>query len=66
MGNQSYNHIEEADLITAILSVDTRLELDPTKMIEYISKDYSWTRVADLLYEYFLYILEDQKTYVVL
>ena len=66
VGNQSYNHIEEADFISAILSVDTRLELDPTKMIEYISKDYSWTRVADLLYEYFLYILEDQKTEVVL
>ena len=66
MGGQSYNHIEEADLISAILSVDTQLELDPTVMIEYISKDYSWNRVADLLYEYFLYILEDQKTKVVL
>ena len=66
IGNQSYNHIEEADLISAILSVDTQLELDPTVMIEYISKDYSWNRVADLLYEYFLYILEDQKTKVVL
>jgi glycosyltransferase involved in cell wall biosynthesis len=65
-GNQSYNHIEEADLISSILSVDTKLELDPTKMIVYISKDYSWTRVAGLLYEYFLYILEDQKTKVVL
>ena len=65
-GNQSYNHIEEADLISSILSVDTKLELDPTKMIGYISKDYSWNRVADLLYEYFLYILEDQKTKVVL
>ena len=66
LGNQSYNHIEEADLISSILSVDTQLELDPTKMIGYISKDYSWTRVAGLLYEYFLYILEDQKTSAVL
>jgi glycosyltransferase involved in cell wall biosynthesis len=66
LGNQSYNHIEEADLISAILSVDTLSDLDPTRMIEYISKSYSWNRVADLLYEYFLYILEDQKTSVVL
>ncbi|MFY7728193.1 MAG: glycosyltransferase [Flavobacterium sp.] len=61
---QCYNHIEETDLIAAILSVDTRINLDPTRMIEYISKDYSWTRAADLLYEYFLYILEDQRKVV--
>jgi len=66
IGNQFYNHIEESDLISAILSVDTRKNVDPTKMIEYISKDYSWSKAADLLYEYFLYILEDQKTKVVL
>lgn len=61
---QCYNQIEEADLISAILSIDTRTNLDPTRMIEYISKDHSWSRAADLLYEYFLYILEDQRQVV--
>ncbi len=56
---QSYNHIEETDLISSILSVDTSLELNPIDMIEYISNEYSWSKVAKLLYEYFLYILEN-------
>jgi glycosyltransferase involved in cell wall biosynthesis len=57
----SYNQIEDTDLIAAILSIDIRPKLDPTRMIEYISKNYSWSKTADLLYEYFLYILEDNK-----
>jgi glycosyltransferase involved in cell wall biosynthesis len=61
---ESYNHIEESDLISAILSVDTHSDLDSAKMIEYISKSYSWSKAADLLYKYFLYILEDQKPIV--
>jgi glycosyltransferase involved in cell wall biosynthesis len=61
---QCYNQIEEADFISAILSIDTRTNLDPTRMIEYISKDHSWSKAADLLYEYFLYILEDQRQVV--
>ena len=57
----SYNQIEDTDLIAAILSIDIRPKLDPAYMIEYISKNYSWSKAADLLYEYFLYILEDNK-----
>ena len=29
-------------------------ELESDKMIEYIKTEYSWFRVADLLYDYFL------------
>lgn len=55
---QSFNHIEADDLISSILSVDITLKPDPTHMIEYISKEYSWTKAVNSLYEYFLYILE--------
>ena len=55
---QSYNHINNADLVTAILNVDFSRELDPSNMINYINKDYSWTKASELLYEYFLYIIE--------
>jgi glycosyltransferase involved in cell wall biosynthesis len=55
---QSLNQIEVEDLISSILSVDMSLKPDPTHMIEYISKEYSWTKAVESLYEYFLYILE--------
>jgi len=55
---QSYNHINNADLVTAILNVDFSRELDPSNMINYINKEYSWTKASELLYEYFLYIIE--------
>ena len=55
---QSLNQIEVDDLISSILGVDIGPKPDPTHMIEYISKEYSWTKAVESLYEYFLYILE--------
>ena len=61
---QSFNQIEADDLISSILNVDTNLNPDPSRMIEYISKEYSWTKAVESLYEYFQYILEYQKKMV--
>ena len=47
------NEINIDDLVNVILNYERR-ELDSDKMIEYIKKEYSWFRVADLLYDYFL------------
>jgi glycosyltransferase involved in cell wall biosynthesis len=59
---QSYNHINNADLVTAILNVDFSRESDPSNMINYINKEYSWTKASELLYEYFLYIIASDNT----
>ena len=58
---QSYNHINDEDLLSAILSVDFSRELDPSAMINYINKEYSWSKASGLLYEYFLYIIADHN-----
>jgi glycosyltransferase involved in cell wall biosynthesis len=47
------NEINIDDLVNVILNYEKR-ELESDKMIEYIKKEYSWFRVADLLYDYFL------------
>ena len=59
---QTYNHINNADLVTAILNVDFSHELDPSNMINYINKEYSWHKASALLYEYFLYIIANDNT----
>jgi glycosyltransferase involved in cell wall biosynthesis len=58
---QSYNHIEESDLTTAILSIDVDSDLDPTGMIEYIATEYSWAKAAESLYGYFIHIIGEQN-----
>ena len=62
MGGQSYNNINDADLVSAILNVDFSRELDPSTMISYINKEYSWHNASESLYEYFLYIIENNNT----
>jgi glycosyltransferase involved in cell wall biosynthesis len=62
IAGQSYNNINDADLVSAILSVDFSHELDPSTMISYINKEYSWNKACESLYEYFLYIIENNNT----
>jgi glycosyltransferase involved in cell wall biosynthesis len=62
IAGQSYNNINDADLVSAILSVDFSRELDPSTMISYINKEYSWHKACESLYEYFLYIIENNNT----
>lgn len=47
------NDIKIDDLINVVLSFKKR-ELDATRITEYITHEYSWFKVADLLYDYFL------------
>lgn len=49
------NKIEIDDVINVVLSFNKR-ERDTTQMVEYIKREYSWTKVADLLYDYFLFM----------
>lgn len=58
---ESYNHINTVDLVSAILSVDFSNELDPSTMISYINKEYSWSKASELLYEYFLYVIANHN-----
>jgi len=51
--NGKVNEIKIDDLISTVLSFK-KGEPDSTQMIEYIKQQYSWFKVADLLYEYFL------------
>jgi glycosyltransferase involved in cell wall biosynthesis len=51
--NGKVNEIKIDDLISAVLSFK-KGEPNSTQMIEYIKQQYSWFKVADLLYEYFL------------
>lgn len=51
--NGKINEIKIADLINVVLSFQKRAR-DSTQMLEYIKREYSWFKVADLLYEYFL------------
>lgn len=53
--NGKINEIKIDDLIGVVLSFQKgERERDSTQMIEYIKREYSWFKVADLLYEYFL------------
>jgi len=47
------NEIKIDDLINVVLSFQ-KGERDPARMVQYIACEYSWHKVADLLYEYFL------------
>ena len=47
------NEINVDDLIGVVLSFHKR-ERDPAQMVQHINHEYSWHKVADLLYEYFL------------
>jgi glycosyltransferase involved in cell wall biosynthesis len=47
------NEIKVDDLINVVLSFQ-KGERDPARMVQYIACEYSWHKVADLLYEYFL------------
>jgi glycosyltransferase involved in cell wall biosynthesis len=58
---QSFNIINDTDLMTAILNVDFSRDLDPSNMIRFINKEYSWLKASELLYEYFLYIIANQN-----
>ena len=49
------NKIEIDDVINVVLSFNKR-ERDTTQMVEYIKMEYSWEKVADLLYDYFLFM----------
>ncbi len=53
IGNGKANEINVDDLIGVVLSFNKR-ERDASRMVEYIHREYSWSKVADLLYEYFL------------
>jgi glycosyltransferase involved in cell wall biosynthesis len=53
--NGKVNEINIDDLINTVLSFKKgEHETDSTQMIEHIEREYSWFKVADLLYEYFL------------
>ena len=58
---QSFNIINDTDLMTAILNVGFSRNLDPFSMISFINKEYSWLKASELLYEYFLYIIANQN-----
>jgi len=47
------NEIKVDDLINVVLLFQ-KGERDPAQMVQYIACEYSWHKVADLLYEYFL------------
>jgi glycosyltransferase involved in cell wall biosynthesis len=47
------NEINVDDLIDVVLSFK-KGEHDHHQMVEYIAREYSWYKVADLLYDYFL------------
>lgn len=51
--NGKVNEIKIDDLISTALSFK-KGEPDSRQMVEYIAREYSWFKVADLLYEYFL------------
>ena len=51
--NGKVNEIKTDDLIDVVLSFNKR-ERNATRMLEHINREYSWFKVADLLYEYLL------------